>query len=277
MTASSAPEPAAPGTTALERLLKRERTLTLTGLALLCALAWIYIWLGAGMGMSAWDMTRLSLFPHQTTMAPMPLAPLNPASALVIVAMWWAMMVAMMAPSAAPTILLYGRVHRHATPGTLAPTWAFVAGYLLAWLAFSLVTGALHLCLERAGAITAMAMGSQSRWLSAGLLIAVGLYQFTPLKQACLAHCRAPGAYLSRHWRPGVFGAIRLGALHGAYCVGCCWLLMALLFVGGVMNLVWIAVLTLLVLAEKVLPGGRVVGCVSGAALIAWGLATLLV
>jgi predicted metal-binding membrane protein len=120
-------------------------------------------------------------------------------------------------------------------------------------------------------------MGSRSRWLSAGVLAAAGLYQLSPLQGVCLSHCRSPAAFLSRYWRPGPLGAVRLGVLHGTYCLGCCWLLMALLFVGGVMNLAWIAALTLLVLAEKLLPGGPWVARAAGVALLAWGAATLLV
>ena len=120
-------------------------------------------------------------------------------------------------------------------------------------------------------------MGSQSRWLSAVVLIAAGVYQLSPLKNACLSHCRAPAAFLSRHWSPGALGALRAGALHGAFCVGCCWMLMALLFVGGVMNLAWIAALAVLVLIEKLFPAGQWVGRAAGVALIVWGTATLLV
>jgi predicted metal-binding membrane protein len=120
-------------------------------------------------------------------------------------------------------------------------------------------------------------MGSQNRWLSGIVLIAAGLYQLSPLKNFCLSHCRAPAAFLSRHWRPHTLGALRVGALHGAFCVGCCWMLMALLFVGGVMNLAWIAALAVLVLVEKVFPAGQWVGRAAGIVLIAWGSATLLI
>jgi predicted metal-binding membrane protein len=252
------------------------------------------------MGSSAWEMTRLSLFPHQLAaaastampdMAGMDMpgmamgAPEPPAWTLPLwllaIGMWWSMMVAMMAPAAAPAILLYGRVHAHATSqGTavrLAPGWGFAAGYLLVWLGFSVAAATLHGGLQQAGLVEARMMGSQSRWLSAGVLIAAGLYQLSPLQNACLSHCRSPASFLTRHWRPGLAGALRLGVLHGAYCVGCCWLLMALLFVGGVMNLVWIAALTALVLAEKLLPGGRRVAQASGALLLLWGAATLAV
>jgi predicted metal-binding membrane protein len=122
-----------------------------------------------------------------------------------------------------------------------------------------------------------MMMSTQSRWLSGIVLMAAGLYQLSPLKNICLTHCRTPASFLSRHWRPNAGGALRLGAMHGAYCVGCCWMLMALLFVGGVMNLAWIAALAVLVLVEKVLARGPWIGRVSGAVLIAWGGVTLLI
>lgn len=271
----------------LERLLKRDRTITIAGLALLCLLSWLYLLSGAGLGMSAWEMTRLTLLPHLQSAPAMPGMAGHDAPSwafatmLAMVAMWWLMMVAMMAPSAAPTILLYARVYRHAAARDgperkVAPTGAFAAGYILVWLLFSVAATALHWALQQGDLIAAETMGSQSRWLSAGLLAATGLYQLSPLKQACLTQCRNPGAFLSRHWQPGKVGAVRLGAIHGAFCVGCCWLLMALLFVGGVMNLAWIALLTLLVLLEKLVAAGRRVGQIAGFLLIAWGVATLI-
>ena len=148
---------------------------------------------------------------------------------------------------------------------------------MLVWLGFAVAATTLHWALERAGLVSAMMMGSRSRWLSGAVLIAAGLYQLSPLKNVCLAHCRTPASFLSRHWRPHALGALRLGAMHGAYCVGCCWMLMALLFVGGVMNLTWIAALAILVLIEKALPSGQWVGRATGIALIGWGVATLVV
>jgi predicted metal-binding membrane protein len=280
---------------ALERLLKRERVITLSGLAALCVLAWLYIVTGAGLGMSAWETTTLTLFPHQQahdmtpgmpgmdmgTTAPRWMA-WGAATWVLIIAMWWFMMIAMMTPSAVPTILLYARVHRHAleqdqVQDKLAPTGAFAAGYLLVWLGFAAAAATLHWALERAGLVSAMMMGSQSRLLSGTVLITAGLYQLSPLKNTCLAHCRTPTSFLSRHWRPHALGALRLGAMHGTYCVGCCWMLMALLFVGGVMNLTWIAALAVLVLTEKALAPGQWVGRAVGVALIGWGVATLVV
>jgi predicted metal-binding membrane protein len=303
------------GASPLERLLKRDRVVTIAGLAALCVLAWVYVVAGAGLGMSAWDMTKLALFPHQQfqdvtpgmdmpdmDMSGMDMPAMDmpgmdmgamaepgmwgPAIWALMIAMWWIMMIAMMSPSAAPAVLLYARVHRHALAQAqnqnqdqdkLAPTGMFVAGYLLVWLAFSVAAAVLYWLLERETIVSATTMGSQSRWLSGAVLIASGLYQLSPLKNACLSHCRAPAAFLSRHWRPGALGVLRAGALHGTYCVGCCWMLMALLFVGGVMNLVWIAALAILVLVEKLLPAGRWIGRAAGILLIAWGGATLLV
>ncbi|MEO6623296.1 MAG: DUF2182 domain-containing protein [Burkholderiaceae bacterium] len=271
---------------ALERLLGRDGAITLAGVLLLCALAWGYLVTGAGMGMGARQMTTLALFPHRAgaAMAGMAMAPPDwtPTTWVLVVGMWWAMMLAMMAPSAAPAILLHARVHRHALaqgrlPGRLAGSGLFVAGYLLTWLAFSVAAAALQFVLERAGIVQAMAMGARVAWLSATVLIVAGLYQFSPLKRACLSHCRAPAPFLSHHWRSDRWNPLHLGLRHGAYCVGCYWVLMALLFVGGVMNLVWIAALSLLVLAEKVLPIGRGVGIATGVVLLAWGIATLFV
>jgi predicted metal-binding membrane protein len=209
-------------------------------------------------------------------MAPMPGMEMSGAVKLL---MWWIMMIAMMTPAAAPAILLYARVHRQVDAGDrrFAPTAVFAAGYLLTWLGFAVAATMVHWALERTQLFSTAMLGSQSRVLSGALLIGAGLYQFSPLKGACLSHCRAPASFLAQHWRPGVVGALRLGATHGIYCVGCCWMLMALLFVGGVMNIVWIAALAILVLIEKAAPAGGWVARGAGLVLIFWGAATLLV
>lgn len=182
----------------------------------------------------------------------------------LIAAMWAVMMVAMMVPSAAPAILLYARVHRHSLGlESRPPTAAFLAGYLACWIGIALLAATLQLALGR------MELDSPSA--AAAVLVAAGIYQLSPLKDACLGRCRSPAQFISRHYRPGTSGAFRLGLLHGADCVGCCWLLMALLFVGGVMNLAWVAALTLLVAAEKLLPGGRWIARIAGITLIGWG------
>ena len=276
-------------TSLTERVLRRDRWVVAAGLAAITALSWAYIMAGAGMGMPAWHMITVSLFPHRMAGMPGPMEGmgLHPGHWslgywLVMLAMWWVMMIAMMTPSAAPMILLYARATRHAqASGRLqqgvVPTAAFAAGYLLVWLAFSVAATALMWALERIGAVSAATMGSSAAWASATLLIAAGLYQLSPLKHACLRVCRSPAEFLSRHWRPGSYGALRMGVAHGVYCVGCCWVLMALLFVGGIMNVLWIAALAILVLLEKVAPPGAWISRATGVLLLAWGAMTLVV
>jgi len=266
--------------TTVEALLRRERTVVACGLALLTLLAWSYLWMGAGTGMSATAMTRLVLFPHLRAgpMSMMRMESPHFVWALAIV-MWWVMMVAMMLPSAAPLVLLYGRVLRQrradTRPGAAyAPSAFLAAGYLAVWLAFSIAAATLQSVLEPVGLLSTTTWWSSSATLSAVILAAAGLYQLAPLKHACLVQCRGPAEFLMRYWRPGRLGAFVMGVRHGASCVGCCWMLMALLFVGGVMNLAWVAVLAVLVLVEKLAPAGPLVGRISGVILLVWAAAT---
>jgi len=191
-------------------------------------------------------------------------------------AMWAVMMVAMMVPTTAPMTLMYAAVARKAaaqhTP--LAPTFVFVSGYLAMWTVFSLVATLAQYTLDRAALLSPM-MVSSSAAFGAALLIAAGIYQFTPLKNACLRNCRTPAHFLSRYWRTGGLGAFRMGLRLGAVCVGCCWILMGLLFVGGVMNLLWIAATAIFVLLEKTIPFGDVAGRFAGAAMILVGALSL--
>jgi predicted metal-binding membrane protein len=149
-----------------------------------------------------------------------------------------------------------------------------VAGYAVAWAGFSAVAVALQAALQRSGLLTPMLLGS-SAWLNGALLVAAGLWQLSPLKAVCLEHCRSPVGFLTRHWRGGRLGALRMGVVHGAWCIGCCWALMLLLFVGGVMNLAWIALLALLVLVEKTLPGGTRYARLAGVLALLAGIAVL--
>jgi len=135
----------------------------------------------------------------------------------------------------------------------------------------------IQLLVLRSGFLSSTMLWSSSAIFSAAVLALAGLYQLSPLKSACLAHCRGPAEFLAHHWRPGRIGALMIGVRHGAYCVGCCWMLMALLFVGGVMNLVWIAALAILVLVEKLSPAGAIASRASGFVLLAWAVATLVV
>ena len=262
-----------------EGVLRRERLVVGAALVALCLLSWSYLLRGAGMGMDAWAMTHLALFPHRAADAMAAMAAPE-ISSITVVAMWWIMMIGMMTPSAAPLVLLYARVMRHASTHASRPTYAstaaLAAGYLLVWLGFSVVATAMHYLLQAAGLMSPGMLWSRSAVLSAAILAAAGLYQLTPLKHACLRHCRGPVEFLARHRRTGRSGALLMGMQHGIWCIGCCWALMGLLFVGGVMNLVWVALLALLVLAEKLTPHGMIVGRVTGLVLIAWSLATLL-
>ena len=241
-----------------EQALRQERALVIAAIIALAGLAWAWTGSGAGMGRTG------------------AMAGMAPPTLSLLLAMWWAMMAAMMLPSAAPMVLLYGRVRLQRGEGSaIGPTWVFLAGYLLIWLGLSAVATLLQVIATRAGLIDPMTMRSSSRMLAGATLVVVGLYQFSPAKDTCLVSCRSPVAFLTRHWRPGILGAFRLGLLHGIYCVGCCWLLMALLFVGGVMNLVWIAALTLLVAAERLARRGPLVARLMGMILIFWGTAKL--
>ena len=186
-------------------------------------------------------------------------------------AMWAVMMVAMMLPSAAPVILLVlGVYRRRDDPQARIASVAFLGGYLFAWTAFSVGASGAQLALHRA-ALLQPDMRIGSTVLAGVMLIVAGLYQWLPMKSACLTHCRSPLAFLSQYWREGPAGGFGLGVRHGMFCVGCCWLLMTLLFVLGVMNLLWVAGLTAFVLIEKLARGGAVVGRIAGAAVAGWG------
>jgi predicted metal-binding membrane protein len=252
---------AMPKATPLESLLKRDRAMIVAGLIGVAALAWLYLLLVAR-GMSDTD-----------GMAMIGMKPWGLVDAALMFVMWAVMMVAMMVPSAAPMILLYGTVaRRQGERGhVLAPVGAFASGYILAWTGFGLLATLLQWGLERAALLSPM-MVSNSALLGGSLLIAAGIYQWTPLKHACLENCRSPIRFLSASWRPGAKGAVVMGLHHGLYCVGCCWLLMALLFVGGVMNLIWVAAIAFFVLIEKALPRGVLLGRLVSPALILAGL-----
>jgi predicted metal-binding membrane protein len=186
------------------------------------------------------------------------------------------MMAAMMLPSAAPTILLVAKIagNQGAVGSGMPMTALFAFGYIAVWAGFSLAATLLQWSLDRLG-ILSESMASQSAAVAGLILVAAGLYQWSPLKQTCLRHCRSPLEFLVRHWRAGGWGGMVIGMRHGLFCLGCCWMLMTLLFVGGLMNLLWITALALLVLIEKTLPWGGRMSRLTGAALTAWGIATL--
>jgi len=276
------------GSTMLESVLKRDRTVVIGGLVAVSVVAWVYILSGAGMGMSAFEMARMSSSGAPMTMDKGGMAGISgmaamtmpavwtPGYALLMLVMWWVMMVAMMLPSAAPMILLFAVVNRKSgeNGGPVVPTALFAGAYLAAWGAFSVVAVALQWGLERAELLSPM-MASRNAVFGGALLVLAGAYQLSPLKQACLRHCRGPIGFITQHWRAGRWGAFRMGVHHGLYCLGCCWALMVLLFFGGVMNLYWIAGLALFVLLEKTIPPGHRLASLSGAGLVLWGGAVL--
>ncbi len=265
---------------AFEAVLRRERAIVVAALAILTALAWMDLaWLADDMAMGGMDMFGFRMIPAgQGLMMPAG-APWQPIEFAYVFAMWTVMMIGMMTPSVAPMILIYARVGRHAEMSGqpfAASAW-FAAGYLVAWTGFSLAATFAQWALQRAALLTPM-MESASNVLGGVVLIAAGVYQWTPVKEACLSYCQAPLTFIMRHggFRREAAGALTLGFRHGLYCIGCCWALMLLLFVGGVMNLLWIAALAVLVLFEKTVPFGKSVSRVAGVAFIAMGAWLLL-
>lgn len=258
---------------ALETVLRRDRWILSGAIGLIVALAWAYLlWLANDMDMGGMDMTGFRMIPAGIGIMLPAEAPWRPIEFAYVFSMWAVMMVGMMAPSASPMILMYARIGRHGRSQgkPFAATGWFAAGYLLAWSGFSLAATFLQWAIERAALLDSRMMLSNNL-LGAVVLIAAGGYQWTPLKDFCLAQCQSPFGFLMRHggFRNDPRGCLLLGLRHGFYCVGCCWILMALLFVGGVMNVLWITLLTLLVLLEKLTPVGRWIARAAGIACVA--------
>ncbi len=256
----------------VERLLRRDEAIVATSAALLIALAGLYTVFGVGMNMTALEMTKMAR-PIGNPMA-MGMSPAWSMSyAALIFFMWWIMMIAMMTPSAVPMVLLFTALKKMGPDADRAALLSgfLLAGYLLAWAGFSVTATMLQSGLESAGLSAGAMMTIKSRWFAGAVLIVAGLYQFSRFKNACLSHCRSPAQLLATFNRPGAVGALRMGAIHGAYCLGCCWALMALLFVGGIMNLYWITGLALYVLMEKLAPGGDMIARLTGVVLVLTG------
>ena len=260
---------------ALEAVLRRDRLLVAGALAVPVALAWAYVlWLAADMDMGGMDMTGFRMIPAGIGIMLPANEPWRAIEFAYVFVMWAVMMVGMMAPSVAPMILMYARVGRQGKVAgkPLAATGWFATGYFLAWIGFSLAATLVQWMVERAALLDSR-MASTSNVVGGIVLIGAGLYQWTPLKDVCLTQCQTPFQFLLRHggFRGDLPGCLLLGLRHGLYCVGCCWVLMALLFVGGVMNVLWIAMLALLVLLEKLTPVGRWIARAAGIACVAAG------
>ncbi|MBW7470757.1 DUF2182 domain-containing protein [Marinobacter sp. M216] len=251
------------GRSVFSRSIVRGSTVTLVGLLTIAGLCWLYVF-GLASEMASMSPGDMMAFKHWT-----------PAYFAMMVVMWSVMMVAMMTPSAAPMILLYRQVARkNQLAGGMLGTALFAGGYLLVWGLFSLTATALQWLLEES-ALLSPQMRSQNQVFSGVVLIAAGIYQFSSLKQACLRRCRGPLLFITRYWRSGLKGAFEMGLRHGTYCVGCCAALMALLFVGGVMDLSVIAAIAVVVLLEKLIPGGEWLARAFGA--LAIGLGVVLI
>jgi predicted metal-binding membrane protein len=243
-------------TSVLEFSAKNERWIVLVGLAIVAVLG-LYVTLRVGDGL-------------------MMSSTAEPSYAILLFVMWWTMMMAMMLPSAAPAIVTYAAVSRKFSELTNTPTPVafFAAGYVAVWAGFSIVAVILQILLS-GKIMLSMMMAVTSMVVGGVLLIAVGIYQLSPLKSACLRKCQAPLMFLARNWRKGSLGAFQMGFEHGLYCVGCCWMLMGLLFYGGVMELRWIAGLAIYVAVEKLVPAGNTLSRMTGLLLIAWGMLTI--
>jgi predicted metal-binding membrane protein len=236
----------------------RERAVVISGLVFLSGISWLYMW-------------YLARDPMAVCMVNM--NPWSRGDLLALFTMWAVMMVAMMIPSAAPMILAFAGVNRarRAQSKTYVPTSAFVLGYIVAWAGYSVLATVVQEALHSAALVSSMGV-STSRALGGVLLLAAGVFQWTPWKNACLMHCRSPLGFIITEWREGVSGAFQMGLRHGVYCIGCCWLLMAVLFVAGVMNLWWVAAISVFVLIEKVATVGPWTARSIGALLVLWGV-----
>ena len=249
--------------TPLESILKRDQVLVLAGIAALVALAWAYM---VYLAQSAGDMG--------SGMAMAQLQSWSAADFSLMFLMWAVMMVAMMVPTAAPMILLFATVNRRRREQErpYVPTGVFLSGYVIVWSGFAALATLANWGLHVNSLLTSMMGESSSAYLGGALLLTAGIFQWSPLKYAGLSHCSSPLGFIMAEWRDGAGGALRMGLKHGGYCVGCCWVLMGVLFVLGVMNLLWIAALAAFVLVEKVIPKGYLVSRVTGLLLAGWGM-----
>jgi len=249
----------------LSKILTRDRVAIWIGLAGITLMSWLYLFDMAGNmgGMNA--------------AAPMVMEPVSTAwtatDARIMFAMWWIMMIGMMLPSAAPMILTFATINRkkREREQPFVPTTIFASGYLAAWGGFSIFATAAQWGLQEAALITPMLVANNSI-LAGAIFIGAGIYQWTPLKHMCLKNCRSPLNYIIKSWRGGHRGAFVMGWQHGLYCLGCCWLVMAILFAVGVMNLIWIGIIAAFVFVEKLFPAGEWIARLSGILMIGAGI-----
>ena len=259
--------------------LNRDRFIIFAGLLLLVGVSWGYLFLVSS-DMNNPDMQMISGIGNGLGMsaATVRIMPWDATEWVSMFIMWSVMMVGMMIPSASPMILLFSKVNRQRQYENqpYVRTSIFVIGYVIVWTFFSVVATFSNFVLHTNALLSGMMGQSESAILGGCLLVAAGVFQWTPWKNACLNQCRTPMGFLMTEWRDGVIGALKMGLRHGLYCMACCWLIMLLIFVLGVMNLVWIAALSIFVLLEKVAPKGLWIGRASGIGLVIWGASLLL-
>jgi len=261
--AADPPPGDANGAGPLATILKRDRIVVIAGLVVLSLASWAYLFYDEWRMRTTGSCCKLAMADMRSWLS---------WDLLLLFVMWSVMMVAMMAPTAAPMVLTFASVNRRRRQAQrpYAPTGFFLLGYLLAWTIFSAAATAAQWALHGA-ALLSPTMVSTSAALGAAILIAAGIFQLTPLKHACLSHCRSPLTFIMTEWREGAGGATWMGLRHGAFCLGCCWILMLLLFVTGVMNLLWVGIITAFVLLEKIAPAPKWISRAAGVALIVWG------
>ena len=248
----------------LETLLKKDKIIIISGIVIITVLSWFYLFY------LAFDMQSMNMADE---MAMPRISKWNPVEFLLMYIMWFVMMIGMMIPSASPMILVFAAVNRKRKEKDrpYVPTFVFMLGYLAIWALFSLfATGAQFYLVEYG--LLGHSMKSTSSIFGGIILLAAGIFQWTPLKNVCLDHCRSPLDFIMNKWREGYKGAFLMGIKHGTFCLGCCWVLMLILFVTGVMNLFWVAVIAIFVLIEKVSKNGLLIGRISGLLLILYGL-----
>ncbi len=250
--------------TRFESVLRRERAVVAVGLFLVTAMAWAYL-------------VYMAMSPSGMDMATARVASWTRVDFGLMFVMWAVMMVAMMVPSAAPMVMMFASMNRRRRQDGLpfVSTGVFLVGYLSVWSGFATVATLVQWGLHQATLLSST-MGNVTPHLGGALLLIAGVYQWTPLKNACLGQCRTPIGFLLSEWRDGNSGAVVMGIRHGTSCLGCCWFLMVLMLVGGVMNLVWMAGVATYILAEKVVPAGHWFARAVGLLLVGWG-AVLLV
>ncbi|HET7826569.1 MAG TPA: DUF2182 domain-containing protein [Anaeromyxobacter sp.] len=248
-------------------LLPSQRVLLVGALAIVVALSWAYLaWMAGDMAVASGAVPA-----HCAAMPGM--ASSSAAYWAWLLVMWTVMAVAMMLPTTLPLVLLFGRFWdaRHPSSGAGAATAQLVLGYLGAWFAFGAAAAVLEYGLEHAGVLTPVMGKLRSAAAGGAVLVGAGLFQLTPLKTACLARCRSPLMFLMTRWRAGRYGSFTMGIDHGLFCLGCCWALMLVMFVAGVMNLLWMASLTVLMTLEKIVPRGELLARATGVALAGAG------